>query len=132
MFTGGCYSDEFYYSIPNCTAYRYNRRFISNFTEEERDFPIAFSILICKNLCQFKRFLAAIWRPENVYCVHVDKFSRRELLAGAQAIASCFPNVFLTSRQVDVVWGKTVFDADLLCMDELLDDRWRRNAFGVQ
>lgn len=128
---GACYSDEFYYSIENCTTYRENRRFIWNYTEEESDFPIAYSILIYKNLCQFERFLAAVWRPQNVYCVHVDKSSRRELLAGARAIASCFPNVFLTSRQVDVVWGKTVLDADLLCMDELLDARWRRNAFGV-
>nr|KAG5699098.1 hypothetical protein BaRGS_017781 [Batillaria attramentaria] len=64
--------------------------------------------------------LSAIYRPQNVYCVHVDKKAQKSFRFAMEAIADCFPNVFLASRSVDVRWGKfSVLKPELVCMQDL-------------
>ena len=41
---------------------------------EAEEFPIAFSILYYKDLVQVERLLRAIYRPNNVYCLHMDAY----------------------------------------------------------
>uniref|UniRef100_A0A3B4ZCA0 Glucosaminyl (N-acetyl) transferase 3, mucin type n=1 Tax=Stegastes partitus TaxID=144197 RepID=A0A3B4ZCA0_9TELE len=68
----------------------------------------------------FERLLRAIYAPQNIYCVHVDKKTEASALAAIMAITSCFPNVFLASRPVSVVyaaWPRV--QADLNCMADL-------------
>lgn len=68
----------------------------------------------------FERLLRAIYAPQNVYCVHVDKKAKDSVFAAIMAITSCFPNVFMVSRPVDVVyaaWPRV--QADLNCMADL-------------
>lgn len=58
----------------DCAAFVSSRRYIMDpLTKEERDFPIAYSIATYKNPKQFEILLRAIYRPQNVYCIHVDK-----------------------------------------------------------
>ena len=42
-------------------------------TAEEEAFPIAYSLLMHKEVEQAERLLRAIYRPQNSYCIHIDK-----------------------------------------------------------
>ena len=44
-------------------------------SQEEKQFPIAFGLTIHKSARLFERILRAIYMPNNVYCIHVDKKS---------------------------------------------------------
>ncbi|PVD27138.1 hypothetical protein C0Q70_12290 [Pomacea canaliculata] len=105
----------------NCRNFVRVYGFIMNFlTEEERNFPIAYSILVFKDAHQVTQLLQAIYRPQNVYCIHVDQKADQSYRDTMAAIADCFHNVFLASRSVDVEWGRfTVLEPELICMRDL-------------
>ena len=109
----------------NCHTFRSQRGYVMNpMTSEEEDFPIAYGIMLHKDVHQFERLLRAIYRPQNVYCIHVDKKAEKAVREAVQGIASCFHNVFLSSRSVEVVWSEFgVLEADLICMEEVLQYR---------
>ena len=114
--------DQRYITVTkNCSNFIHKRRYITQpMSDEERDFPIAFSILIFKDIEQFERLLRAIYRPQNYYCVHVDKKSDIVVREAARSIANCFDNVFISSRSIDVVWGYfSVLEPELVCMKDL-------------
>ena len=69
------------------------------------DFPIAFTILVHFNAEQFERLLRALYRPQNVYCIHVDTKSPTSFQAAVKAITNCFHNVFLATRLHHVVYA---------------------------
>ncbi|CAG5115359.1 unnamed protein product [Candidula unifasciata] len=106
-----------------CSRFQKTRGYIMlSLTEEEEEFPLAYSLLVYKDLEMVERLLRAIYRPQNYYCVHVDQKSTVEFYSGMSAIVSCFPNVFLTSVRISVRWGTfSVLEPELLCMKEL----WR-------
>ncbi|XP_033758800.1 beta-1,3-galactosyl-O-glycosyl-glycoprotein beta-1,6-N-acetylglucosaminyltransferase-like [Pecten maximus] len=89
-------------------------------TQEEKDFPIAYSILVYKDLAQVERLLRAIYRPQNYYCIHIDLKADRNFRKTLSLIANCFENVFITKISVNVQWGTfTVLEPELVCMEEL-------------
>lgn len=68
----------------------------------------------------FERLLRAIYAPQNIYCVHVDKKSKPSFHSAVTAIASCFPNVFMVSQPVNVVYASwSRVQADINCMADL-------------
>lgn len=76
----------------------------------------------------FERLLRAIYAPQNIYCVHVDKKSEASVFSAIKAITSCFPNVFMVSQTVSVVyaaWPRV--QADLNCMADLYNasTKWK-------
>lgn len=76
----------------------------------------------------FERLLRAIYAPQNIYCVHVDKKSEASVFSTIKAITDCFPNVFIASQTVDVVysaWPRV--QADLNCMADLYNasTKWK-------
>jgi len=90
-------------------------------TAEERAFPIAFSLLTYENLEQTERLLRLIYRPHNLYCIHVDRKSDPEMHRGVEAVAACLPNVMVVRPTISVTWGEiTVVQAEMLCMVFLL------------
>lgn len=94
----------------------------------ENDYPLAFDILVHKDVEQFERLLRAIYRPQNVYCVHVDRKSSSGVQSAVRGISSCLRNnVFVVENQVAVTWGTySVLEADVLCMKALLRyKRWK-------
>ncbi len=113
----------------DCSAYIEKRGFISvPLSEEERDFPIAYSMVIHEKIEMFERLLRAVYAPQNIYCVHVDQKSSKEFLKAVKAIVSCFPNVFIASRLESVVYASwSRVQADLNCMKDLLYShiQWR-------
>ena len=96
-------------------------------TEEERNFPIAYSILMFEHVEQTERLLRAIYQPQNIYCIHVDAKAHPNVRAAMQAIAGCFENVFIASRMIDVTWAWfPVLEAEVVCMRDLWKYRmWR-------
>jgi len=96
-------------------------------SQEEADMPIAYSVMIFKNVNLFERLLRAIYRPQNYYCIHVDRSSDAIVHATVQTIVRCFPNVFLPATLIDVEYTKfSSLQAELLCMRELLKfGKWK-------
>ncbi|XP_074659037.1 beta-1,3-galactosyl-O-glycosyl-glycoprotein beta-1,6-N-acetylglucosaminyltransferase-like [Tubulanus polymorphus] len=115
-------TEEYLKMTCDCNAFRRDRKYILHpLTETERQFPIAFSILIYADLERFERLLRMIYRPQNYYCVHVDAKSSAEFMAAVRGISDCFPNVFLSPERYDVVWGKlSVLQPEISCMKQLL------------
>ena len=77
---------------------------------------------------QTERLLRLIYRPHNVYCIHVDANSETEFHKRLESIAKCLNNVFTAKPSISVHWGQvSVVHAELLCMRQLLDrhKRWR-------
>jgi len=71
----------------------------------DAEFPIAFSILVHWHLEQFERLLRAIYRPQNVYCVHVDAKTSWTFHSAIAAIAKCLPNVYIATRRQFIVYA---------------------------
>ena len=105
----------------NCFRSRLGYFTAADTSAEERAFPIAFSLLTYENLEQTERLLRLIYRPHNVYCIHVDRKSPDEMHRGIEAVASCLPNVMIARPAMNVIWGEiTVVQAEMLCMGYLL------------
>jgi hypothetical protein len=66
-------SDFFLNITRSCSFFRNIRGYIQHpLTEEERTFPIAFSVLAFTDIEQVERLLRLIYRPQNYYCIHID------------------------------------------------------------
>ena len=106
----------------DCKTFIAERGYVlSSLTSIEAAFPIAFSILMYKDIEQVERLLRAIFRPQNIYCIHVDKKTSDETYRAMKGIAKCFNNVFMTIRRIDVRWGMfSVLEPELMCMEALL------------
>ncbi|KAK5867381.1 hypothetical protein PBY51_011880 [Eleginops maclovinus] len=123
-------TEDFYIKMTkDCPSYLEKRGFITSpLSEEENDFPIAYSMVIHNKIEMFERLLKAIYTPQNIYCVHVDQKSTEDFHKGVQAIVSCLPNVFVASRLERVVYASwSRVQADLNCMKDLLNSQvqWR-------
>ncbi len=118
------YIDE----AQNCTEFKRQRSYIDiTLTEEEDAFPIAYSIMLYRDIEQAERLLRVIYRPQNYYCIHVDTKSERLFRLAVEQISKCFDNVFLSSKSFDVNWGIfTMFTPDIVCMEDLLKyKKWK-------
>ncbi|XP_067913360.1 N-acetyllactosaminide beta-1,6-N-acetylglucosaminyl-transferase-like [Heterodontus francisci] len=98
----------------------------SPLTAEEISFPLAFIITVHKEFDTFERLFRAIYRPHNLYCIHVDEKSPGEFHRQLQRLQGCFGNVFLASRMVPIIYGGiSRLEADISCLTDLL--RFRTN-----
>ncbi|XP_026221623.1 beta-1,3-galactosyl-O-glycosyl-glycoprotein beta-1,6-N-acetylglucosaminyltransferase 3-like [Anabas testudineus] len=123
-------SEDFYLNVTkDCSAYIEMRGFITEpLSEEEKDFPIAYSMVIHEKIEMFERLLRAIYAPQNIYCVHVDQKSSQEFQKAVESIVSCFPNVFVATKLESVIYASwSRVQADLNCMKDLLNShiQWR-------
>ena len=91
-------------------------------TAEEMNMSIAYVIVAYKGAGLLERLLRAIYMPQNIYCLHLDKKSPEIFKRAVHSFVRCLPNVFVTKKLVDVVWGHiSVLQAELNCMEDLLD-----------
>jgi len=114
--------EQYVYMTKDCSNFKNERSYITtSLTSEEKLFPIAYAIVVYKEICQVEKLLRAIYRPQNVYCFHVDNKSKTEFRQSLTAIVDCFPNVFISKISVDVRWGKySLLETQLICMKELM------------
>uniref|UniRef100_A0A8C6Q4F1 Beta-1,3-galactosyl-O-glycosyl-glycoprotein beta-1,6-N-acetylglucosaminyltransferase n=1 Tax=Nothobranchius furzeri TaxID=105023 RepID=A0A8C6Q4F1_NOTFU len=120
--------DEFYINeTRDCRNFKLRRKYLTfPLSKEEEDFPLAYSMVVHHK--NFERLLRAIYAPQNIYCVHVDKKSAPSVTSAILAITSCFPNVFMVSEAVSVVYaGWSRVQADLNCMADLYNasTKWK-------
>ena len=117
---------EIYQQAQDCEMFRKDRKYtMSPINQEEADFRIAFSMLIFKDVEMVERLLRAIYRPQNFYCIHVDKKASADVRNAMTAIANCFDNVFISSRSVNVQWAwYSVLEPEIICMEDL----WKKYA----
>ena len=97
-------------------------------TKEEQQLPIAFGFTVHKEARLFERILQAIYMPNNVYCIHIDKKAPDVFRRAIKAMIRCLPNVFISANSTDVVWAHfSVVQAQINCMGELLQSsvKWK-------
>ncbi|XP_052264525.1 beta-1,3-galactosyl-O-glycosyl-glycoprotein beta-1,6-N-acetylglucosaminyltransferase-like isoform X1 [Dreissena polymorpha] len=123
-------SDTGYINLTkNCDTFKLTRGyhgFIQN--KEEQEFPIAFSILLYKEVEQAERLLRALYTPRNFFCLHVDGDAAPEVHEAVQGIADCLDNVFVVSKKEFIVYaGFSRLQADINCMENLVErgNKWK-------
>ncbi|XP_069764656.1 N-acetyllactosaminide beta-1,6-N-acetylglucosaminyl-transferase-like isoform X2 [Narcine bancroftii] len=95
---------------------------------EETLFPLAFVITVHKDADTLERLFRTIYRPHNLYCIHVDAKSPAHFQKRLHLLQSCFANVFFPSRVEPVVYaGISRLEADLRCLADLFQMRGRWN-----
>ena len=95
-FASSLNDENYIFDKSMCEHFRSTRGYDShNIHESEFEFPIAFIILTYYNVQQFERLLRIIYRPHNLYCIHVDANSARETHEAIRSIVQCFDNVFI-------------------------------------
>ena len=130
MARSSLYSDKaIHQQAKNCEEFRRHHGYNSvPITKEEREFPIAYSIVFHKDIAQVNILLKAIYRPHNLYCLHLDAYSSSTLRNAAKSIATCFTNIFLVSRAEYITYGGfSRLRADINCMNDLLSKQHRWN-----
>ncbi|XP_073474982.1 beta-1,3-galactosyl-O-glycosyl-glycoprotein beta-1,6-N-acetylglucosaminyltransferase 3-like [Aquarana catesbeiana] len=107
----------------DCATFKKLKKYVLfSLSNEERHYPIAYSMVIHGDIELFERLLRSIYTPQNIYCVHVDRKSPDIFHQAVQAIASCFDNVFVASKLERVVYASwSRVQADLNCMEDLLN-----------
>nr|XP_061802141.1 beta-1,3-galactosyl-O-glycosyl-glycoprotein beta-1,6-N-acetylglucosaminyltransferase-like [Nerophis lumbriciformis] len=114
--------DEFYVNASkDCTQFKASRKYLTfPLSQEEKDFPLAYSIVLHHKMQSFERLLRTIYAPQNIYCIHVDLKAPPSFFAAVSSVAACFPNVFLVGRRENMIYnGWSRVQADLNCMAEL-------------
>lgn len=113
----------------DCYSFTKERKYILYpLSNEESEFPIAYSIVVHHKIDMLERLLRAVYMPQNYYCIHVDKKSSASFMAAVKGIASCFENVFVASQLENVVYASwSRVQADLNCMKDLhhADAQWK-------
>ena len=88
-------------------------------TAIEGDMVIAYNLLVHKDIEQVELLLQAIYRPQNIYCVHVDAKASPTIHRSMAALVNCLPNVYLVSEPVRIVYaGYSRLQADINCMKD--------------
>ena len=90
-------------------------------TNEEKNYPIAFSFIVYRNFPQFLQLFLTLYRPHNVYCVHVDSKSDVYFTSSVRKLAACFDNVIVPNHTARVVWSQfSVLEAEIICIQQLI------------
>ena len=106
----------------NCTWLL--KEFSNNFytSQEEREFPLAFTFVVHQYPQQFIRLLKVIYRPHNIYCIHLDKKASNYSKQYVASVSHCLPNVFTPRRTENVYWAHhSLMDAQMSCFSDLYD-----------
>ena len=99
--------------------------FYDNFytSRAERNFPLAYIFLVHHKegvIQQYLRLLKVLYRPHNVYCIHLDAKSPIWWKLLIKEFSRCFSNIIIASESVDVVYGTVkILHAHLSCFREL-------------
>ncbi|XP_078531371.1 beta-1,3-galactosyl-O-glycosyl-glycoprotein beta-1,6-N-acetylglucosaminyltransferase 4 [Lissotriton helveticus] len=105
----------------DCHVYRKIRRYDQKpASQEEVDFPLAYSLVVHKDAINVERLLYAIYSSSNVYCIHYDQKASSTFKAAMENLASCFPNVFIASKLEAVIYAHiSRLQADINCLSDL-------------
>ncbi|XP_078071043.1 beta-1,3-galactosyl-O-glycosyl-glycoprotein beta-1,6-N-acetylglucosaminyltransferase 4-like [Mustelus asterias] len=113
----------------DCAQYLSQRGYQSTLvSEEEKEYPLAFSMVVHKDAIMVERSLKMIYMPQNIYCIHYDQKSSNSFKAAMNNLAKCIPNVFIASKLELVHYAHiSRLQADLNCLSDLLQSsvQWK-------
>ncbi len=115
--------DDYLQIIANCDKIvpTFNKNFYSS--NKEMDYPLGFVILVTymeHSVQQYIRLLRFIYRPQNVYCIHIDTKCPTKWIESVTTFASCFPNILIAKDAIDVIYAHaSILTAHLNCWKEL-------------
>ncbi|EDV28735.1 uncharacterized protein TRIADDRAFT_14428, partial [Trichoplax adhaerens] len=89
-------------------------------SQEEKEYPIAFTLTVHKNAEQVERLLRSIYMPHNYYCIHVDNKSSPAFTQVMMNYAKCFRNIIVFNLISVIPTTYSRIQADLYCMEALL------------
>ena len=114
-------------ALHNCQKFKDQYQFTQYpLSEEEETFPLAYSLVVYKDIEQVVRLLRAIYQPQNYYCVHADKKANSLFRKALALVASCFDNIYMSSKSTKVYWGEySVLEAELIC----IQDMWKYKSW---
>ena len=112
--------EQYLQRMSECSNVR--QEFSNNFyvSSEEETLPIAYIFVVYKNARQVVRLLKAIYRPQNLYCIHPDAKQGKTFAKVFHHISNCLNNVFVASRLEKVYYAHhSIMDAQLNCIHDL-------------
>ena len=116
---------EYFEDFKNCS--KTVQDFVTGFysSPSESNFPIAFEMLIFYKegrIQQYLRLLKFLYRPQNVYCIHIDKKSPEWWTKEIQRFASCFPNIIIAEQPVEITYATaTILYGHFSCLKDLVE-----------
>ncbi|KAH9515091.1 Beta-1,3-galactosyl-O-glycosyl-glycoprotein beta-1,6-N-acetylglucosaminyltransferase [Bulinus truncatus] len=117
------------YMLSDCQAFKTIRGYQQDFgTQEEREYPLAYTILVHKDFEHLERLLRALYMPQHTFCIHLDANSSGHLKAAVASLVGCFENVALASEPQSIIYAHiSRLRADIICMKDLLelDSKWK-------
>ncbi|XP_041378797.1 beta-1,3-galactosyl-O-glycosyl-glycoprotein beta-1,6-N-acetylglucosaminyltransferase-like [Gigantopelta aegis] len=115
--------------VQNCALFRFAHGYDDKpVTQEELAFPLAFGIRMHKSAEQAEQLLRSIYRPHNVYCIHVDMKAKNSVFEIIKNISRCFKNIFVIEDRESIVYsGSGVIKAEMKCMLACLNSgiKWK-------
>lgn len=121
---------EFLRSLSsNCSLTRQEFKDSFYISSIEESFPIAFDMLVYYKegrVQQYIRLLKYLYRPQNVYCIHIDDKSPEWWKGMLTEVASCFPNMVIASNPVVIQYATaTILYGHMRCLKDLLNYKWK-------
>uniref|UniRef100_A0AC34FVX2 Uncharacterized protein n=1 Tax=Panagrolaimus sp. ES5 TaxID=591445 RepID=A0AC34FVX2_9BILA len=92
---------------------------------EEAEYPIAYGMLVYKDIKQLLYVLSAFYQPQNAYCIAIDGRSSGAFKNQMQIIQSCFPNIHVFVTKRIEYCGPQIPEAVLTCVDKLNERKHR-------
>uniref|UniRef100_A0A0K0EAF8 Beta-1,6-N-acetylglucosaminyltransferase n=1 Tax=Strongyloides stercoralis TaxID=6248 RepID=A0A0K0EAF8_STRER len=74
-------------------------------SEEEKNFPLAYSFLVYKDYEFLELILSLIYQPQNIYCYAVDEKQPLSFKFKIFLLTTCFENVFITDTEYAISSG---------------------------
>ena len=121
--------EEWRESLSDCD--KVVKDFSSNFynSPEEVNFPLAYILVVYTNPQQMVRLIKALWRPQNLFCIHPDAKQSQEFIDVFRQLSKCLDNVFLPAKLEKVYYQHhTIMDSQMNCYKDLLTyptSRWK-------
>lgn len=85
---------QFEATPDTCETLRSTFSFFSKpLTQEEAEFPLAYGMLVYKDIKQLLYVLSAFYQPQNAFCVAVDGRASGAFKSQMQILQGCFPNI---------------------------------------
>lgn len=106
----------------DCDVYQTLRQYHEKrVSRQEKDFPIAYSLVVHKDAIMVERLIRAIYHQHNLYCIHYDLKSPDTFKAAMNNLAKCFSNIFIASKLETVEYAHiSRLQADWNCLSDLL------------
>ena len=107
--------------LLNCSVIsaEFNSFYVS---QVEKEFPLAFLLNVHTAPQQIVRFIKAIYRPHNIYCIHVDTNLSTTFKEIIKKLSACLPNVIIPRKTYNIMYA-TIDQVDAIrsCYGELLN-----------